>query len=427
MSASRRRLAAQRDGVRRAAGGAGRVACSRPRRSRPVTAVGPRLDVQVPADDQVGAAALERGVAQVGVVDQRSCDPLAVLVGLAGRVGEPVGDLVEASARSRRASCPRPLERGSPTPSSRTSAGPVDDLAVEDGPAVVGEVAADERAVVVVAGDRPPPVVVRLVVEGGARASRARTPPRCCRSRCRRRRRRPRSAPAASATARATAVHADVVVPVGDEQDHGLAVLGSPQVELGGRPRRRRGRTYWLFVVGVDRALDQPSGLAGGDVAADLDARRAPRAPARRGRGTPASGTHSSPAAEGRRRRRATAGPAPASTTPDATTTTTIAARAPQPGGELAAPVPADQHPDHAAARRRGPRPRTSRVDDQGRRAPRGPGPPGPRAGRRSARSARRARRCVSASVLPRVTSTPTRPPESTRTSGSTGPVRSTT
>ena len=65
-------------------------------------------------------------------------------------------------------------------------------------------------------------------------------------------------------------VHADVVVPVGDEEDHGLALLRLAQLEVGGRLGGVAVEGLAL-VVGPDRALDQPPGLARGDVAADLD------------------------------------------------------------------------------------------------------------------------------------------------------------
>ena len=52
----------------------------------------------MPAEDEVGAAAVERLAAEVGVVDQHGGDPLALLVGGAGVVGEPLLDLGEAEA-----------------------------------------------------------------------------------------------------------------------------------------------------------------------------------------------------------------------------------------------------------------------------------------------------------------------------------------
>ena len=136
---------------------------------------------------------------------------------------------------------PSPLERGSPTPSSRVAGRAVDHLAVEHRPAVVGEVVADEVAVVVVAGHRPPAVVVRSVVERRVqRVERERLP---------------------GAAGRGVVagvedglgagrvgdrpgdrVHADVVVPVGDQQ----RPRSRPPPAHAGRgrrpPRRRRGR-----------------------------------------------------------------------------------------------------------------------------------------------------------------------------------------
>ncbi len=113
-------------------------------------------------------------------------------------------------------------------------------------------------------------VGVRPVVEGGVQRVEGERLPGAAGRGVVAARRRPPSAPAASPTARATAVHADVVVPVGDEQDHRLALLRLPQVEVGGRLGGVAVEGLALL-VGVDRALDQPPGLAGGDVAADLD------------------------------------------------------------------------------------------------------------------------------------------------------------
>ena len=72
-------------------------------------------------------------------------------------------------------------------------------------------------------------------------------------------------------------VHADVVVPVGDERDDGVALLGHSQVEvgglLGGGPVELQ-----ALVVGVDGALDEPTRLLGGHVAAELEVLRPRRA-----------------------------------------------------------------------------------------------------------------------------------------------------
>ena len=52
--------------------------------------------------------------------------------------------------------------------------------------------------------------------------------------------------------------------------DDRLALLRLPQVEVGGRLGGVAVEGL-AVLVGADRALDQPPGLAGGDVAADLD------------------------------------------------------------------------------------------------------------------------------------------------------------
>src|SRR5690606_14069756 len=124
-------LAAQRQGVRRAAGGAVGVGVAHPRRR--TVPVGPGvvgvgvvrlgvvrlgvgvligrgrgisldpvrslLHVQVPADDQVDAAGRERAVAEVGVVHDQGADPLALGVGGADRLGQSASLGVEADAR----------------------------------------------------------------------------------------------------------------------------------------------------------------------------------------------------------------------------------------------------------------------------------------------------------------------------------------
>ena len=219
-------------------------------------------------------------------------------------------------------------------------------------------------------------------------------------------------------------VHADVVVPVGDEQDHGLALLRLAQVEVGGRLGGVAVERLAL-VVGADRALDQPPGLAGGDVAADLDLGRAPRGAARRGRGTSASGCHSSSLS----RRLLVVAPRLATTTPTTTERQHQRRRPARLRGRAKSalpPLPADQQPDHDRHQRqrarRGPASRRP-----GRRAPPGPGPRalGLAGDQRVAVDQRR--RCSARRSCRAVTETPTRWPVGTRTSGSTGPVSSTT
>ena len=183
---------------------------------------------------------------------------------------------------------PSPLDRGSSTPSRRDAAGPVDRLAVEHRPAPVLEVAAHERAVVVVARRRPSGRGPRR----RRRASPARTPPSSCPRRCRRRRRRPPSHRRRRAIARATAS-----MPMLSCRSETSATTVSPLPRL---PQVEAGRLLGsgavellALVVGVDRALDQPPGLRGGDVAADLDALRllGQRRPRRRGTRPAASTT----------------------------------------------------------------------------------------------------------------------------------------
>ena len=230
---------ADRDGVRRAAGRAGRVAVA----DRAVLAdhLGrAALDVEVAADDQVGAAALQRRVAHVGVVDQDRGDPVAVLVGLAGRVREPVGHLVEAEP-GLVAPAPEPARARVAHAEQPDPGRAVDHLAVEHGPAVVGEVVADEGAVVVVAGHRPLAVGVRPVVEGRVqRVERERLPGAAGRGVV-------AGVEDGLGAGRVAdrarhAVHADVVVPVGDEEHHRLALLRLAQRRGRRPPRRRRGR-----------------------------------------------------------------------------------------------------------------------------------------------------------------------------------------
>ena len=96
------------------------------------------------ADDQVGAAALQRLVAHVGVVDQDRGDPVAVVVGLAGRVGEPVADLVEAEP-GLVAPAAEPAGARVADAEQPGAGRAVDRLAVEHGPAVVGQVARRRR------------------------------------------------------------------------------------------------------------------------------------------------------------------------------------------------------------------------------------------------------------------------------------------
>ena len=91
-------LAAQREGVRRAA-----------RRAVGVCRPGPavlahhlvrtHLQMEVAGQHQVDAAALESGTAEVRVVHEQRPDAFAVLVGRAGGVGEAVRLLVEGRRR----------------------------------------------------------------------------------------------------------------------------------------------------------------------------------------------------------------------------------------------------------------------------------------------------------------------------------------
>ena len=68
-------------------------------------------------------------------------------------------------------------------------------------------------------------------------------------------------------------VHADVVVPVGDERRTTVSPSsGCAQLEVAPRRRAAVVVELLLLLVGVERALDQPLGLAGRDVAAHLDA-----------------------------------------------------------------------------------------------------------------------------------------------------------
>ena len=129
-----------------------------------------------------------------------------------------------------------------------------------------------------------------------------------------------------------------------------------PELEVGGRVGGVAVEDPAL-VVGVDRALDQPPGLAA------WSRRPGPRRPSsslghgdRRGRGTSASDCHSPLAVERAPRRR----PRAAHRTTPMTTSDSTQRRPPASAGrgasELAPPVPAHEQPDHDRHQRRAPR-----------------------------------------------------------------------
>ena len=236
-------------------------------------------------------------------------------------------------------------------------------------------------------GCRSPPTCGRrtAVVEGRVERVEARTPPSVLPVEVSSPASKTASAPAASATARATAVHADVVVPVGRRG----ATTVSPssrlaQVEVGGRLGGVAVEDLAL-VVGADGALDQPPGLAGGDVAADLDVRRAPSGSGTSGprnvaQRLPLARSPSTGSARRRSRAATTATPSTTSAAPSADEPCGSRDRARRARGAAARPT-SSQTTIGTSAERRAPRSAAS-TTHVGER-PRGPWRSGPPAGRR--------------------------------------------
>ena len=345
---------------------------------------------------------------------QHRRDPL---VGGADLLAEPLADLGEAQA-GLVAPVAQPAGARVGDADQRAAARPLDDVAVEDRPAQVVEVVADEVAGVVVAGHREPVVALERRGHGVEAERLPRLPGRGVVAGVE------HDGGAGPVADRAgDPVHADVVVPVRDQHRDRLALLGLPELEPG---RGLGGGVVELgaLLVGRDRALDEPAGVDGGRVAADLDpgsrlrhrygvaevvrqrqprllrpdrlAVARPRLPDQddrdddRGRDRHAPRRCSDPAPQ----------LAPA-----------------RPARAAATPPPAPAPPAHRAARRRTPC----------RRPPPRPARSSPPAGWRSARSARPARRsCRPWSCRARRRRRAMRP-ESTRRSGSTGPVCTTT
>ena len=200
-------------------------------RSRPLALDAGRavLHVRVPADHQVGAPARQRGGTQVGVVHDDGRHPAARVLGLARGVGQPLADLGERQPRlvapvaEAAGAWVVDAEQADP---GRAQQG----LAVEHRPPVLGEVRADERAVVVVAGHAE----LFVVLEGRRDRVEAERLPRTAHRGVVARVDDRRGAGGVAHGPRHL-VHADVVVPVGDQQDHGLVLVRHAQVEARGR------------------------------------------------------------------------------------------------------------------------------------------------------------------------------------------------
>ena len=198
---------------------------------------------------------------------------------------------------------PSPLERGSSTPSSRIPAGPVDRLAVEHRPAVVGEVVA--RRTCRGRGCRRRRLAVRSPRRPTSTESRLNASQVLPGRRCRRRRRRRPSAPAASPTARATWSMPMLSCRSATSRTTVSSSSGSRRSRVGGRLGGVAVERLAL-VVGRDRALDQPPRLVRGHVAEDLR-----RRPASSGSGTSGPRNSASGIQSWSLRRRAGSSPLP--------------------------------------------------------------------------------------------------------------------
>ena len=230
-------LAAQRERERRAAGRAGGVAVA-DRAVLPTTRSGPYRTCRCPPTTR---SAQPRS--RVGSPRLASWTRTVV-------IRSPSSSAAHAASASRSAtsSKERPVSSRQLAEAARArvvdaeegyAGGPVDHLAVEHRPAVVGQVAPHEVAVVVVAGDRPRGP--RRSSSKAALTESRENASHVCPVEVSSPASKTAVAPAASAIARAT-VHADVVVAVRDQGDDRLALLGLAQLAGRRPPRRRRGR-----------------------------------------------------------------------------------------------------------------------------------------------------------------------------------------
>ena len=202
--------------------------------------VGGRTDllVQVAGQHQVDAALVEGLPAAVRVVHEQGRDPVAVRVVPAGQVGQPLLLVLEADpalvAPGAQAAAARVVHAEQPH-----ARGTVDDLALQGGEAQPAGLLGDEVPVVVVAGDRHPVVVV---VERRVEGLQAERLPRPARRRVVAGVEQERRA-ALVGDGPGDRVHADVVVPVADQQpDHLARPPAGAAARPGHRRRRRAGR-----------------------------------------------------------------------------------------------------------------------------------------------------------------------------------------